>query len=198
MANVECTICCNKVPTHKIPRVQGHGHTSFTVCAKCIVNHASEEIRGKIGVTRVGCLQSGCKQDISASDLKAAGLSSEMLDLLDKRQRDAFIASLPNFRWCTRPGCGNGYELLDPQAHNIMLCKCGHKTCANHKVPFHEGQTCMEYDLQLSQARAENKSEHWINVNCKRCPRCKTPIEVKTLVSTSDTRDMIPISTIAR
>jgi hypothetical protein len=72
----------------------------------------------------------------------------------------AVFKDMPNFTMCLGPGCdssqihGGGYE------NPIMTCtSCGFRSCTIHRLPWHTGMTCTEFDAQTSDAeRAEQEA----------------------------------------
>jgi IBR domain, a half RING-finger domain len=57
-----------------------------------------------------------------------------------------------------------------------MICadaECNFATCFTCKVPWHEGQTCSQYQSLLH----DGKSADYIRMYCKKCPRsgCGAP-----------------------
>jgi len=99
-------------------------------------------------------------------------------------------------------GCGNGQIHEGGTDQPIVKCiSCGHKTCFQHKVSWHTGLTCEEWDLttrrdqqnltagivspqssradQVKERRAEElrASEEEIKKISKPCPNCARNIE---------------------
>jgi len=66
------------------------------------------------------------------------------------------FTSNPDVIMCLAPNCGKGqiHEGDSP----MMICKsCQFKTCVVHRLPWHEGFTCEEFDKDESQLeRLEN------------------------------------------
>jgi hypothetical protein len=62
------------------------------------------------------------------------------------------------------------------QIHNgsaLFECElCGHRHCTLHKLPFHDGKTCEDYDAELSadHAASEEKSRNLIEGSTVKCP----------------------------
>merc|ERR1711959_714195 len=84
---------------------------------------------------------------------------------------------MPEFRWCSRPACGNGQLVEGAQDNPIMTCHiCQHRTCFNHRVAWHSGKTCEMYDRDMAESD-EAQLVHWIDSNAKRCPKCGMGIE---------------------
>jgi hypothetical protein len=79
---------------------------------------------------------------------------------------------MPNFTNCLGPSCGSGqiHETGDDQP--IMTCdKCHFKTCFTHKMPWHSGQTCADYDAeQKERTEQEGACEKLIAETTKKCP----------------------------
>ncbi len=80
--------------------------------------------------------------------------------LYDERLARAALEADPLFRWCPRGACGAGQLLPEalavdaaavggglrlPQPRVVCLY-CRGEFCAEHRVPWHEGLTCAQYD----------------------------------------------------
>jgi hypothetical protein len=90
---------------------------------------------------------------------------------------------MPNFAMCLGPGCDSGQIHETGDAQPIMTCTiCHFKTCFTHKMPWHQGQTCAEYDfLRKERMEQEAASENLIAKTTKKCPnpKCGHGIEKK-------------------
>ena len=54
------------------------------------------------------------------------------------------------FVWCQNPTCFSGQIHPEQSEQPKVVCvQCGHATCFNHSVPWHEGKTCKQYDRTL-------------------------------------------------
>lgn len=106
---------------------------------------------------------------------------------------------MPNFRYCLAPGCTSGQEHIGtPESHPIFKCQaCMVRSCLVHEGPWHEGQTCAEYDEHRTRSGRENEgqtyaenskartrserenlaSEQAIQLLAKNCPGCSRPIQ---------------------
>ena len=59
-----------------------------------------------------------------------------------------------NYQWCMSPACKSGQIHEDAEAGPIMTCNhCGFRSCVLHQVPFHEGETCSQYDDRMNRLR---------------------------------------------
>lgn len=86
----------------------------------------------------------------------------------------AVVSAITNFRWCLSPHCQSGqiHESEDP----IFFCAdCGFRHCAYHEVPWHDGETCQEYDnrKELDQTRRV------IEQTTKRCPKSGCVVDIE-------------------
>lgn len=97
----------------------------------------------------------------------------------DKKSLLSYIQNDPNFTNCLGSGCGSGQIHPDGDDQPIMTCQdCDFKTCFTHKVPWHVGLTCTEYDARQKQQNSEEaKSLKWIQKETRRCPKCQVPIQ---------------------
>ncbi|MCJ1390157.1 hypothetical protein MMC18_003015 [Xylographa bjoerkii] len=88
----------------------------------------------------------------------------------------------PTFRRCLRPNCQFGQVHERADAEPLMSCgDCGYKMCYVHQRPWHEGQTCSQYDYALShreQWERENAASlALIESSFTACPQCGIRIE---------------------
>jgi len=82
----------------------------------------------------------------------------------------------PNLVMCLGLDCGSGQIHVDENP--MMVCEvCSFKTCAVHKLPWHEGQTCEEFDMDDSQIERLEEAEATAKLLAKEhaqiCPNCR-------------------------
>ena len=92
----------------------------------------------------------------------------------------AALSSIPNFRWCQRPGCPSGQIHNGSEENNpIFTCiSCSWSYCLAHPSDaFHAGETCAEFDARRAgnrrteiQILQEKKGEQVVKESCTRCP----------------------------
>lgn len=91
------------------------------------------------------------------------------------------LSRLPNFRWCLRQGCSNGqlYDDDDGPLDPHTYCEeCSFEMCFVHSMPWHEGQTCEQYDSIRAHGDPEfQQTRDWIRENTKPCPGCGENIQ---------------------
>ena len=84
--------------------------------------------------------------------------------------------------FCLAPNCGSGQIHSDPTTNPTMTCsKCSFKTCVIHKLPWHEGMTCEEFDSDESQIERLEQDEATAKLLAKLaskiCPTCKQGVD---------------------
>jgi hypothetical protein len=90
------------------------------------------------------------------------------------------LKSEPRFRSCLRMNCPSGQIHEAGDAEPLMTCgMCGYKMCYVHSRPWHEGQTCTEYENTQRQSAENQASVELIVQLSKACPgrECGVPIE---------------------
>ncbi|EME41140.1 hypothetical protein DOTSEDRAFT_55051 [Dothistroma septosporum NZE10] len=124
-----------------------------TTCIDCMHSWLSSELDTK------GCEDLKCPEcpGILAYDsihlLSNRSTSTKYEQLLLRNT----LSSLPEFAWCLSPTCESGQ--LNTQNGNYMECDtslggCGYKQCLLHKVPWHAGETCPQYEHRVSGRKA--------------------------------------------
>ncbi|CAF0998997.1 unnamed protein product [Didymodactylos carnosus] len=101
--------------------------------------------------------------------------NKEVFDRYDRFYTQQKLEEMYEFIWCAHR-CGSGQLNEGQEILNIMTCvKCHRKTCFEHKVEWHEGLTCAQYDEQTNVSVRLTKQ--WITQNTKSCPGCSAQIE---------------------
>ena len=98
-----------------------------------------------------------------------------MLRLCCRYDRSAFmsvIRTMPNFAMCLSPTCDSGQIHDGGDDQPIITCTtCQFQTCFIHKMSWHTGMTCAEYDAQQTKRLAqEAASEKFISETSVICP----------------------------
>jgi hypothetical protein len=110
--------------------------------------------------------------DSPSSSQNFSQLRLTLLHRYDQKSLLAAFQDMPNFAMCLGPGCDSGQIHETGNAQPIMTCTvCQFKTCFIHKMPWHQGQTCAEYDfLRQERMQQEAASEKLIAQTTKKCP----------------------------
>eukprot|EP00943_MAST-04B_sp_MAST-4B-sp1_P007402 g7402.t1 len=178
-SQAECVVCYetyNKMEEN-FPTLSDCKHEP-TVCKGCLDKHVLEEMNGKGNIEDLKCPSASCTVKFTHSDVKKVTQKSTFErydDILTKR----FLSKMSNFTWCKAEGCGSGQCHLDEHRCPIMTCSaCGRRSCFTHNIPWHEGQTCTQYDEALAAERdGDRLNMEYIRRVGKQCPSCKIAIE---------------------
>lgn len=73
---------------------------------------------------------------------------------------------------CSSPKCNSGQIHVGGPGHPIMTCKaCSYRTCFVHKIPWHKGLSCHDYDmLHKGSEEQEVASLYYLSKSSKVCP----------------------------
>ncbi len=86
----------------------------------------------------------------------------------------------PKYRQCLRSNCPNGQIHETGSNEPLMTCNmCGYKMCYVHERPWHEGQTCGQYEGCQRRQAEDAASAATIARSSKPCPgdKCSARIE---------------------
>jgi hypothetical protein len=159
------------------------------ICHTCLAQHIATQLesRGRAGSEQLTCPSPGCGHAYSHDEIRMLA-SPETFAQYDKLRLLGHLATLPNFRWCLREGCQMGQVYDFSAMHNfpgtrqrsrIVCDACGFEMCFYHQMPWHEGQTCVDYDADRGDPQAE-ATEEWLRQNTKPCPGlCGAAVEKK-------------------
>lgn len=83
----------------------------------------------------------------------------------------------PGLMFCLGLNCGKSQIHLPDGTNPIMTCNaCGFQTCVRHKLPWHPGFTCEEYDRdesQIARLEADEATAKLLSQTSKVCPSCQ-------------------------
>ncbi|KAG9246993.1 hypothetical protein BJ878DRAFT_239004 [Calycina marina] len=169
----ECMICCETFPTSRFSRItELCKHERAKACLDCVRSSIAEPVE-QGALHRIICPL--CPSRLASYDVKDLATKEVyarykyLLDL--SQQPDTYVM-------CLGQDCGGGqvHEDDDP----MMICNfCQFKTCARHKLPWHEGLTCAKFDLtdeQLARLEEEEITAKELAAITSICPNCKNGI----------------------
>ncbi|KAI7221474.1 hypothetical protein KC333_g1702 [Hortaea werneckii] len=138
------------------------------LCTQCLQSWIASELDSK-GCEGIKCPE--CPQTLQYADVRQAA-SQETFKAYDTLATRNALSTLAEFAWCLNPQCGSGQ--LNIQNQNFMDCaSCRFKQCLRHKVAWHMGETCEQYEYRSSGAKAradEAKTEATLKTMSKLCP----------------------------
>lgn len=82
-----------------------------------------------------------------------------------------------NWIWCPAPDCGHGQLHRLTENPSVSCDRCKAEICFTHRVLWHAGVTCQEYDEMGDHDETVRKNMAEIKRTTKPCPFCKTRIK---------------------
>ncbi|KAI9732670.1 MAG: hypothetical protein M1834_004007 [Cirrosporium novae-zelandiae] len=198
-----CIICAESKPISSFPFVdpyEGHFQTPLdpaqhrcgysglsTYCSDCLFRHTETVISSTGKWTNIHCVACGItltKKHILNG--VSAQHGKDLTELVKRRTRETH----PSWRWCLKAGCGAGQkhdmskvakkrkrdaEELGNLKEVVICTTCGAKSCFNCQIPWHEGQTCDEYEKGSPEAKRRRVNEREAKKISKKCPGKNCP-----------------------
>ncbi|KAL2270176.1 hypothetical protein VTJ83DRAFT_2360 [Remersonia thermophila] len=142
-------------------------------CRECMAQHLRITL-DSAGWERLRCPM--CNAAMGWEDVRACA-PRDVFERFDGLLTRAALGGLEDFHYCLGPGCRSG-QVQDGAACPRFVCvACRHRHCIRHGVPWHEGETCEEYDERnRERQRAEELSEEVAHVGTMPCPGCNRPV----------------------
>lgn len=172
---IECPICLEEYPPSGFPK-------KATVTRQC--DHPDKPCLQCLDSSITSIVESGalhllacpvCPQKLTRWNIKEYATKS----IYERYKYLKQQASNPgHYISCTNTNCG-GSQAHDSNGPNgpMMVCKfCQAQTCAKHRRPWHEGQTCGEYDMDPVQMERLEEEEATAKLlateDTSICPKC--------------------------
>lgn len=150
------------------------------ICLPCLGESLSAEISNK-PLSRIG--RPVCDQAWDRGFVEVHAKAGSV-QAYYTREALALLEALPEFRFCQSPTCHSGQLHASGAAEPIVTCTdCGFQSCFVHRMPWHNGRTCAEFDTPETKeerrdrlAREKAAFEKKNGKGAKPCPRCRAPI----------------------
>lgn len=169
----ECAVCGDEKDPLEFPSAAATSsckHEPLT-CKECMVSWMESEFDTK-GCDGIRCPE--CPQTLEYTNVQECA-SPQTFAAYDKMATRNALGGLEEFAWCLKPECGSGQLNIDNNC--FMHCvSCGYQQCLRHKVPWHNGETCEQYEYRESGQKArdeEKKTEEMLDSMSKKCPNSK-------------------------
>lgn len=172
---IECPICIGQYSPSQFPQrgtiTELCDHPD-KACLLCIAASITEIMkRGALHLLACPI----CPQKLTRKDVKEYA-SKKIYDRYKYLKQQSEIPG----HWisCTNPSCGGSqpHDLNGPAGPKIVCKHCQFETCAKHRRPWHEGQTCGEFDLDPAQIERLEEEEATARLLSKEatsiCPKC--------------------------
>ncbi|CZR69112.1 related to RING finger protein Dorfin [Phialocephala subalpina] len=170
--SLECLICAESYlltefpPSTEVTSTCNHKNNERT-CIYCLQQSIESAVTdGQLNL--IVC--PFCPEKLSREEIKKYATP----EIFARYDYLALIAT-PDLVMCLGLNCGSGqiHTSEDP----MMTCQaCSFKTCAFHKLPWHEGQTCEEFDTNDDQIERLEQAEATAMLLAKEhaqvCPNC--------------------------
>ncbi|KAF7927515.1 uncharacterized protein EAE98_005897 [Botrytis deweyae] len=168
---VECVICAEDVLiVNTWSDVTGDCHHRDTfICKECLDLSITTDIEYGL-LNGIKCpLCTAVLTDHDVRRKASPGVLERYFYLREKASRpDTFVM-------CLGPKCGGGQIHEGPEP--LMICDhCKFKTCVKHQLPWHEGQSCDEFDVddsQIERLEQEEATAKLLAKDSRICPKCK-------------------------
>lgn len=172
---IECPICVGEYPPSSFPKratiTESCDHPD-KACLQCLdASIAAVVERGALHL--VACPI--CPQKLTRRDVKEYA-SREVYERYKYLKQQSEIPG----HWisCTNPACGGSqpHDLHKAEGPRMVCNHCQFVTCAKHRRPWHEGQTCTEFDCDPAQLERLEEEEATAQLLAQEstsiCPKC--------------------------
>ncbi|PBP22023.1 ring finger protein [Diplocarpon rosae] len=169
----ECCLCYNFYGPEEFPESSkitvscNHPYEEF-VCLQCIQRYI-QALLLEGDIHRMRCPL--CPVPLTSDDIK----KYSTIEMFTRYEHLVFMAT-PGLVMCLGLHCGRGQVHEEKADDPVMQCNsCGFKTCVVHKLPWHEGFTCEEFDgdeSQVERLEADEATAKLLFENSKVCPSC--------------------------
>ena len=170
-----CSVCNEKKEwcAFKNVNISGCQHEIRFVCNECLLQHVCIAIQQTFR-DDIFCLEENCGVKFDYQSVKNILSLANDKQLLERYDRG--LEQMNGFIHCSNPACGVEQLNEGGQSNPIVICyRCHQKTCFIHRIQWHEGMTCEEYDEQVDPG--DEPSRQWIATHTKQCPKCPWQIE---------------------
>lgn len=168
---VKCRICLDEVALTDSTSATPNCHHIPASCTRCLRRYLEHEISEKS--VNIECLETGCCNTISPDDVERISGDTELSSTYENRMFLHEISSMEEFVWCANDKCDHG-QLHFSSKPRMKCTHCDRHTCAFHRMEWHEGLTCTQYDRSKAK---ENLSRYLASGRVKQCPKCSHGVE---------------------
>ncbi|KAJ4419912.1 hypothetical protein N0V85_000799 [Neurospora sp. IMI 360204] len=187
VVQIECVVCTETKDLLHFPlsKLSTDCQHAMHVCVQCVRLSITADLKNKHWQD-INCPVCDSRLDAAVIQRYANPETRAKYESLLTRH---MLESQEGFRWCTEPGCDSGHIHEGGKDQPIMKCPKGHLSCYVHKVPWHKGMSCDEFDIvrmdpdspaykqHLRQEEENKQSEKMIALTSKPCPSCGRNIE---------------------
>ncbi|CAF1550071.1 unnamed protein product [Adineta ricciae] len=183
--NRECVVCLTRKPTADFQKLFSPEcrHAIRHICTPCVRENTHRALKDS-PATEVRCPEQNCNvlfdfasvQSLLNGASTSLGRCGTALTRHESHLSMNCIETMRNVVFCAY-GCGWGTEILGTMVPYLTCLNCKKTTCTHHKIRWHVGMTCSEYDQKLESDRENRQNKKYLNDHTKKCPKCKVSIE---------------------
>lgn len=177
--NQECLVCRDE-PQY-FPKDPPTSHCSHApeVCSACLGRTIQEAVKhGNYNGdgTQIRCPSYNCDQWMGYLEIRQWA-PNDVCEKYDNYLLNRSLRSDALFVRCVNPKCSAGQVHTEKGNNPIVICySCRKSQCFNHRIEWHAGYTCKQWDKQGKHKKANDLSKKFISKTTKACPKCKRPI----------------------
>ncbi|CAF3981604.1 unnamed protein product [Rotaria magnacalcarata] len=181
----ECGVCLDEKPIADFGECFSAvcKHDRRQICTGCVCKAVQSAI-GDGFATDVHCPELNCNASFDFDTIErllvdfnaSSDRPKTAVKALGHRLAMGYVDKMKNFVWCAN-GCGSGCQLVDGEGPMFTCLHCERKTCAHHRIKWHSGLTCAQYDRKLINDSEEQQNQKWLRDNAKKCPACHSFIQ---------------------
>ena len=149
-----CNVCLDSHPQSAFPAMPATStcaHPVKATCTACLQQHLATQITSRGGAA----LRCVCHQPLSFEDVQRHATPADFA-LYSERYAISVIERYANFVWCPRSGCSGGQIHEAGDSAPIVTCAaCLQRFCYSHRVGWHAGLTCAQYDALTADEQVE-------------------------------------------
>lgn len=181
-----CVICSDEMHPLDFPAKPPSRECTHTVntCTNCLEKWVATDLDGR-GWERISCPECGCALD--HNDIHRAA-APEVFARYDQLATRGVLGADEHFHWCINAGCTSGqiHDDLGGESPVFACATCGFRQCIKHRMAWHDGETCEQYDYRVSgradadrRAKEDQASEAAAAATTQTCPKatCKAKIQ---------------------
>lgn len=172
---IECPICLEEYPPSGFPKratiteLCDHPDKS---CLQCLDSSITTIIEtGALHILACPI----CPQKLTSRDVKEYA-NKKVYERYKYLKQQALRPG--HYISCTNSSCGGSqaHDCDGPNGPRMVCNFCQAETCAEHRRPWHEGQTCLEFDMDPAQIERLEEEEATAKLLAKEatsiCPKC--------------------------
>ncbi|KAI0159554.1 hypothetical protein GGR57DRAFT_428662 [Xylariaceae sp. FL1272] len=167
-----CSICADDKRVSEMPHkrlITAHCSHTATACNDCVAQWITSSME-TVPWDRLKCPE--CPALFTFANVKKFA-TRDTFKRYDQLATRAALDSVTGFRWCLNARCDAGQ--IYPLGCSKARCHaCSQSSCVHHDIPWHNGETCEQYDKRTTKQRRSDKlSEKHVQKTTKPCPGCR-------------------------